>query len=358
VPPLIFERRRFLDRSRNPFFEHGEAEYFLARRDGRAVGRITAQVDHALNEFQGENCGLFGFFESVGDGEVATALLGAAETWLRERGCERVVGPMDFSLRAGCGLLVDGFDRDPVVLANWTHPYYPQLLESAGYTKAVDVLMWELQVSDRGPIHPATRLPARDEATAHTTGETAPQARREAGPDITVRHMRKRALRSELERFREVYNAAWTRNWGFVPLGEAEVRHYAKVLRPVLDEDWAWVAETNQGEAVGVALAMLDYNQVLKRMGGRLLPFGWLKLLLGRRRIDRIRVFALGVKPNYQHAGIASRFYKELFETALRRRITRWEMGWILEVNESMSRFVDGAGGRVGSRYRLYQRTL
>jgi GNAT superfamily N-acetyltransferase len=118
------------------------------------------------------------------------------------------------------------------------------------------------------------------------------------------------------------------------------------------------VAETNQGEAVGVALAMLDYNQVLKRMGGRLLPFGWLKLLLGRRRIDRIRVFALGVKPDYQHAGIASRFYKELFETALRRRITRWEMGWILEVNESMSRFVDGAGGRVGSRYRLYQRTL
>src|SRR5207248_3125215 len=190
VPPLLMDLRKRLDRKRNPFFEHAEAEYFLAWRDGRPVGRITAQIDRNFNEFQGNDWGMFGFFES-------------------EHG-------------------------------------------------------------------------------------------------ITVRSMRKRDLQAEVERFLEVYNAAWERNWGFVPLTEEEVRHEAKDLKPVLDENWALVAEAKDGTVVGAALTLPDYNQVLAHLNGRLLPFGWAKALYWRRKIDRVRVFALGVKREYQHTGVAA----------------------------------------------------
>jgi GNAT superfamily N-acetyltransferase len=172
---------------------------------------------------------------------------------------------------------------------------------------------------------------------------------------ITVRPMRKKDINAEIDRFLEVYNAAWERNWGFSPLTEREVRHYAKTLKPLLDEHWAFIAEKD-GETVGAALSLPDYSQVLKRMNGRLLPFGWAKFLWNRRKIDRVRVFALGVKREYQHTGVAARFYELHFDSAEVTPQTYGEMGWILESNKSMNRAMEGMGGTVVRRYRLYER--
>jgi GNAT superfamily N-acetyltransferase len=342
VPPLIAERRRFLDRKRNPFFRHAEAQYFIARRDGRPVGRISAQVDRNFNVFQDNAWGMFGFFECERDPEAAEALLDAAERWLRARGRDRMVGPMDFTTNDECGVLIEGHERRPLILTPWTHPYYPELLEGAGMTKAMDLLMWELHIQGRDQVNPII-------------WEIADLVESKHG--ITVRNMRKSDLEAEISRFLEVYNAAWERNWGFVPLTEEEVRHYAKDLKPLLDENWAFIAE-REGEVIGAALTLPDYNQVLAHMNGRLLPIGWAKFLWYRRKVDRVRVFALGVKPEHQHTGVAAAFYKRHFDAADSTPQSWGEMGWILETNKPMNRAMEGMGGRVVRRYRLYERPI
>ena len=343
VPPLKFDVRNRLDRAKNPFFEHAEAEYFLAFRDGDPVGRITAHYDQNFNRFQHNEWGMFGWFEARDDPLVAGALLDAAEEWLRDRKGDRMVGPLSFSTNdQDAGLLVDGFDREPLILNQWTQPYYPVLLEGAGLTKAMDLYMWELWVDDRASVHPAIMRMAEEVKTKH---------------GIDVRGMRKRDLRSEVDRFLEVYNEAWERNWGFVPLTDAEVRHYAKELKPILDENWAFIAEKD-GETVGAALTLPDYNQVLKHLNGRLLPIGWAKALYWRRKINRVRVFALGVKAKHQHTGVAAKLYTEHFDSAARTPQKGGEMGWILETNKSMNRAMEGMGGKIVSTYRLFEKEL
>ena len=345
VPPLIMERREFLNREKNPFFAHGEAEYFLAERDGEVVGRITAHVDERWTQHNGGNDGMFGFFECERSPETAKALMDAATGWLRERGRERMLGPMDFTTNDECGVLVEGFDLDPFVLEPWHPPYYQELVEGLGLAKAMDLLMWRLEL---GQLKQGDRF----HDLIHQAAETSAK---EHG--VVIRHMRKRDLEAEVMRFMEVYNEAWDRNWGFVPVSEEEVRFQAKNLKPILDENWAMIAERD-GEVVGAALTLPDVNQVLKGMNGRLLPFGWLRFLTGRRKVDRVRVFALGVKPQYQHFGVAAALYVEHVQVAARVRQKWGEMGWILEVNEPMNRAMEGMGGEVVKRYRLYERPL
>ena len=342
VPPLIAERRRFLDRGRNPFFEHARAEYFLAERDGRLVGRVTAQVDSRFQHFQANRWGQFGFFECEDDPEAAQALLDCAADWLRAQGCDRMVGPSDFTTNDESGILIEGHDRPPLILLNWSHRYYPALLEGAGLGKAMDLLMWELRIEGRDKVLPVIWELADKVEVEH---------------DIHVRNMRKRDLEAEIFRFMEVYNAAWERNWGFVPMTDNEVRNHARVLKPVLDENWAWIAERD-GETVGAALTLPDFNQVLIHLNGRLLPFGWAKALYWRRRIDRVRVFALGVKREHQHTGVAARFYQAHFDAAEVRPQNYGEMGWILETNTAMNRAMEGMGGTIARRYRMYEREL
>jgi len=343
IPPLASERRRFLDRGRNPFFEHAEAEYLLAWRAGRVVGRISAHVDFRLNQLRGSAWGLFGFFECEPDAQAARALLAAAEDWLRRRACERMVGPMDFTLNHEAGLLVEGHDRPPQILEPWHPPHYAGLLEGHGLNKAMDLLKWELDVSDRSRIQPAII-------------ELAERLEPEHG--IRIRHFRRRDLAAETRRFLDVYNTAWERSWGFVPLTEAEIEDYAHRLRRLLDPNWVMVAENSDGETVGAALTLPDYNQVLRRVGGRLLPLGWARALVARRRIDAVRVFALGVRPEYQHTGVAAALYVEHFDMAARTRQRGGEMGWVLETNTAMNRAMEGLGGRLVKRHRVYEKRL
>ncbi len=347
VAPLLSDVKEQLDPSRNPWFEHAEAEFFLAFRDGRAVGRISAHIDRNMQEFQGNDWGLWGWFECEDDAEVARALLDAAEAWLRAHGAGTMIGPMSFTTNDECGLLVEGHEHKPIILGPWHHAYYQALLErDIGLSKVMDLYMWSLNVSGRDKVHPAI-------------WEMADKLEAEHG--IVCRNFSKKDLQAEVGRFLEVYNAAWERNWGFVPLSDREVRHYAKKLKPILDENWAMVAEKKDtGEVVGAALSLPDYNQVLAKLRprGRLLPFGWLTALRERRRIDAVYVFALGVKPAYQHTGVAARFYEMHFDAAERTPQKGGEMGWILEVNKPMNRAMEGMGGEIKRRYRLYERAL
>jgi GNAT superfamily N-acetyltransferase len=345
IPPLVMERRQFLDRSKNPYFRHAEAEYFVARRDGQPVGRITAQIDTRWDSYQGGNDAQFGFIDGTDDPEVFEALFAAAEEWARERGRERLLGPMDFTTNDECGVLIEGYDIPPLILQPWHPPYYRRRIEQLGYGKTMDLLMWSLSM---GALKQGDRF-------ADAIHEVADKVESEHG--ITVRNMRKRDLEAEIGRFMEVYNSAWGRNWGFVPVTEEEVSFQAKALKQILDERWGFIAERD-GEVLGAALTLPDINQVLDKMGGRLLPFGWLTFLTGRRKIDYVRVFALGVKPEYQHTGIAARFYVRHIETAAELGVPGGETGWILEVNEPMNRAMEGMGGHVVKRYRLFEKAL
>jgi GNAT superfamily N-acetyltransferase len=346
VPPLIFERMQFLDRKKNPWFEHGEAEYFLAERDGEPVGRISAHVDRRWDEFQGGKDAMFGFFEAAEDPEVVRALLDAATEWALARGRERLLGPMDFTTNDEIGILIEGFERRPMILEPWHPPYYQRLIEAEGFGKTMDVLMWELRM---GELKEGERF----DPSIH---EAAEKALRDEG--IVIRNMRKREMAAEVRRFMDVYNEAWGDNWGFVPITDAEVEFQAKNLKQVLDEEWTFMAEKD-GEVVGAALTLPDINRVMAGLNGRLLPFGWAKFLLGKRKIDRLRVFALGVKHDYRHTGVAAGLYLEHIKMAAKPDKINWgEMGWILETNKPMNRAMEGMGGKIVKKYRLYERSL
>jgi GNAT superfamily N-acetyltransferase len=346
VAPLIFERMEFLDEKKNPYFEHAEAELLIAERGGQPVGRISVQVDHRWDEYQGGSDAMFGFFESVDDREVAAALLGAAREWAAEKGRQRILGPMDFTTNDEIGILIEGYERRPMILEPWHPPYYRELIEAEGFAKAMDVQMWELQFGDL----------KEGEAFDPSIHTAAKKALEDEG--IVIRNMHKRDMAGEVRRFMDVYNEAWGDNWGFVPITDAEVKFQAKNLKQVLDENWAYIAEKGD-EVVGAALTLPDINQVMARMNGRLLPFGWLKFLTGKRRVDQLRVFALGVTRAYRHSGVAAGLYlRHLEEAAKPGAISGGEMGWILETNEPMNRAMEGMGGKVVKRYRLYERSL
>jgi GNAT superfamily N-acetyltransferase len=342
IPPLKLERYLFLNRRANAFFTHGEAQYFLARRGGRVVGRITAQVDRAFNEFHSNRWGMFGFLEFEEHAEVLDALLGTAEAWLRERGCERMVGPMDFQLNDESGVLVEGFDREPMIKQPWHPPYYRGLCEQAGLLKATDLLMWERFTFDVAQLDPRLK-------------RFAERARSKYG--VRIRPMSRLHLRRELDGFADVYNSAWSQNWGFVPYSKQDLDAYALDLHLVYSRDWFMVAEIN-GKTAAIAITVPDVNQVLKKMRGRLLPLGWWYYLNKSRIIDRVRVGFLGVKPEYEHTGVGAALYLAQYESGERTRQKGGEMGWILETNNSMNHSMEALGGRVVKRFRVYERLL
>jgi hypothetical protein len=325
----------------NAYFKHAGAQEFLARRGDRVVGRISAQVDAAYDAQHGPGTGMFGFIELEDDIEVARALLDSAGGWLAERGRHHMIGPMDYTMNDECGVLIEGFEREPMIKQPWHPPYYQQRLEEAGLGKAIDLYMWALDISDREKILPVIFELAEQAVSKHA---------------ITLRHLRRRDLAKNIKGvFGEVYNAAWKRNWGFVTYSDEDLKHYAEELQLVFDRHWFMAAEKD-GETIGIAITVPDVNQVLKVMNGRILPLGWYRFLFQRDKfIDRVRVGFLGVKPEYQHTGTAALFYVEHFDMATVRPQKWGEMGWILETNRSMNRGMRAMGGRIVKRYRVYE---
>ncbi|MDQ5857412.1 MAG: N-acetyltransferase [Acidobacteriota bacterium] len=330
----------------NPFFRHAEMQLFVARRGPSDVGRIAAILDRAHNEFHGESVAFFGFFESIDDPEVAGRLFDAAALWGRERKLEVLRGPANPSLNDEAGLLVDGFGSPPVFMMTYNPPSYVALLEDAGFRKAKDLLAYWFEI---GP-EPQARL-----------DRLADRVRRNE-PDVVVRKVSKRTLRADLPKIRDIYNSAWEKNWGFVPMTPDEMDFMAGRLKPLLDEDFVFLAERRRDdgspEPIAFQLAMPDYNPAIAATKGRLLPFGWLKFLIARRRVDTLRVVTLGIKREYRLRGINAVMFATSLRSALGRGFTGVEVSWLLEENEMVIRTVKLWGGRLYKTYRIYEREI
>ena len=342
VPPLRKERRDLFDKARHPFFRHADAAFFLARRDGQTVGCIEAVVNHAHNRFHDDRVGFFGAFESENDPAVSDALLGSAARWLSQQGMQVMRGPVTHSTNEESGLLVEGFEEPPMVGMPYNPPYYAALLEAFGLAKAKDLYAWEVRADQTIPdkIHRVAEIVRRS-------------------TNVVVRLVNFADYAAEIRRAMDVYNASWTRNWGFVPLTELEFIHAAEQLRPVLQRfpQGVLLAEVG-GRAVGFCLAVLDVNQALARLrDGRLFPFGFWTLYRGLRRVDQIRVMAFGILPEFRHRGIDALIYLELLSRGQSLGYRRAEIGWTLEDNRAMNRAIR-MGGRHHKTYRLYEAPL
>lgn len=340
VPPLLVEQRKLLDRERHPFHQHADVEYFLARMEGEVVGRIAAIVNHRHNEFHDERTGFFGFFESVRDDAVAAALLRRAESWLRERGMERIRGPMSFSTNEECGLLVAGFREPPFIMMPHNPPYYAPLLEAAGYAKAKDLIAYML---DRG-----AGVPER-------LGRVRERLERRLG--LAFRTLDMKRLDHEVEAIKAIYNSAWERNWGFVPMTDAELDAMAKDLKRVVDPRFCYIVE-DDGRPVAFCLTLPDLNQALRHLDGRLLPFGIFKLLWHFRKIDQARVLTLGIVEGYRGRGLDALLMARSFGAAHAHGIRRGECSWILEDNTTMRRAIENVGGVAYKTYRIFEKAL
>ncbi len=347
VPPLIAERRSFLDPRHNPFFEHAEAALWLARRDGRVVGRISSHIDHRHDATHGEHAGLFGFFECEDDIAVAGALLERARAWCREHGADRLRGPLSFSLNHECGLLVDGWDGPPVFMMPYNPPSYPTLLERLGFARAIDLVTYTLRRADVGGD--TGRLPKE-------LVRKAEAARCQAG--VTVRRGDIGAFDAEIARGLEIFRAAWRDNWGFVPPTDREARGISRGLRRIVEPRLCTFAERD-GAAVGFAMVVVDANQVLAHLGGRLLPFGWLKALWYARRITGLRLLLFGVLAEHRGQGIEAALMLETLRAALATSYQTLELSWILENNLPVRHLVETIGApygvRVHRRYRIFE---
>lgn len=343
-PPLRLERKIFLSKKQNPFFTHGEAEYFIAERGGKVVGRITAQVDHAFNEYHQNTWGMFGFLEFEDDIAILRGLLDAAAAWNRERGRERMVGPMDFQMNNESGILIEGFDLVPMIAQPWHPRYYQQRAEEAGLTKAMDLNMWSLSIYDRDNVHPAIF-------------EAAAKARDEHG--LRLENITRRSLKKDIsEDFHRLFNAAWSKNWGFTPYTDADLKGLVEEFHLVYNKAWMMKAVDPTGHVVGMALTFPDINQVLRKMNGKVSPLTLPHFLFGRKKIDRIRVGFLGVQPDRQHTGAAALLYEEHFRVAHETPVRTGEMGWILETNKAMNWAMQGMNGKLVKKYRVYEQVL
>lgn len=343
VPPLRMALEPVLDRRKHPFHRHAEVAYFLAERGGRPVGRIAACVNRQHNDFHGEALGTFGFFEALDDPEAATALLDAAAVWLRERGMRTMRGPFNFSTNdefSSPGVLIEGFGTPPTVMTSHNPPYYAALVEGAGLVKAKDLVAYWVDGS---------HVPAR-------VGGVMERMTRRAG--VTVRSLRMKDLKDEVARVREVYNAAWSRNWGFVPMTDAEFDHMAKELRPVVEPRFVLLAEKD-GEPIGFLLALPDLNRAFRHLkDGRLFPFGLFRFLWHRRKIDVARILTLGLKPGMQHLGLGAALYTRLLHAGREMGYRAAEGSWILEDNHEMCAALEKLGAVVCKRWRVYERGL
>jgi len=337
VPPLIGQLKETFHSRKNPFYEHAEVQLFLADRGDLPVGRIAAVVNRAHNEFHDERTGFFGFFECVNDREAAKKLLDAARDWLRQRDMKTLRGPANFSSNDEWGMLVQGFDMSPVLMMPYNPPYYPELLEGYGLAKAKDLYAYRMLITEGLP----DRLRRMADKIEQREG-------------LTIRPIDMKNFDQELKRIKNIYNNAWSKNWGFVPMSEAEFDHLAKQLKPLIVPELVLFAEVN-GRPAGFSLTLPDYNQALKHLNGRLFPFGILKLMWHSRRIDHPRILVMGVVHEYQRRGIDAVFYVKTWDAGKARGYTWGEMSWILEDNEMMKRAMELMGGKVYKTYRIYE---
>lgn len=333
--------RDLLDTKANPFYRNAQRALFIARRNGKPIGRIAAIENRAHNAFHEDRVGFFGFFECVDDAEVARVLVDTAAAWLRQRGMSAMRGPMNPSTNHDCGVLIDGFDEHPIFLTPWNPPYYDELLRSVGLTGIKDLLGYWLPYGEAG-----YELPPRLDAMVRRAAAKA---------NLVFRDLEPRHFWDEVERCWEIYNSAWERNWGFVPMSREEFLHMARSLKPLLVPQFAFLAEVD-GTPAGFMLCAPDFNAAFKRIpSGRLLPFGFVKILRAKTRVRTGRILALGIKEQFRTGSLLPVFMHEATRRAIAYGSPGAEASWILEENQAMRQPLEAFGGRVYRRWRVYE---
>lgn len=346
VPPLKDEVHGLLDPKKNPWFGHGRAALFLAEREGRVVGRISAQVDDLVQTHMEAGLGQWGMFEAL-DSETAAALIAHAEQWLRDEGMTKALGPISISIWDEPGLLIDGFEQPPMVMMAHHLPTYRAWIEGAGYTKAKDLYTYQLDIRiDMVPV--IDRLIKAGEKN----------------PRIRIREVDKSNFDKEAAIIMALLNDAWSDNWGYVPLTEAEIAYAGKKLKPIIYEDLVRIAEVD-GEPAAFMITIPDVNEMIRDLNGDLFPFGWAKLLwrLRKPRTTRVRVPLMGVAKKYQGGRLAGQLAFMLIEYIRRACVTKYgvhygEFGWVLEDNQGMMSIAQLPGAEINHTYRIYQKTL
>jgi GNAT superfamily N-acetyltransferase len=343
VAPLVMDMQKVFSEA-NPLFQHAEMQIWVARRDGRDIGRIAGIVDRNHNEFHGERSAFFGFFECVNDAAVSDTLFATVSAWAKERGMTRILGPMNPTTNDECGLLIEDDDTPPVFMMTYNPPYYATLIEAAGCTKAKDLLAFGFDIAN-GPKERFARFMEKF---------------RKREPDIRIAPIAKKSMIEQLAQVKAVYNRAWEKNWGFVPMTDAEIDFMAARLKPLLTDGLAFVAQ-NSKEPVGFLFALPDYNEAFRHLRGSLVSRGLLKALpyfLNWRRPRYLRCLTLGVIAECRGRGIEAAMLAEALTTSLRMGFVRGEASWILEDNIAVQRTIGLFGGEVYKRYRVYERAV
>jgi len=333
VPPLISERKKFLNPKENPFFSHAKVRLFLAYKGKEPVGRIAAVIDRQYIDYYKENIGYFGLFETLKDYSIAVSLFDEVEKFLKENGMKGILGPMNLSTNHECGLLIDGFNFSPVVMMPYNPPYYQEYIERYGFKKAKDLYAYFVDFRK-------------------VDDDLFEKIKKKAfNKNFKVRHI-KLDDPEEAEKIKDVYNSAWSGNWGFVPLTKEEFSYMAKELRKVVIPDLALVAERD-GKIVGFNLCIPDINQALKKINGRLFPFGIFKFLYYSRKIRTVRGLTLGIKKKYRYI-LGPLLYSKIGEISKKKGYFNWEIGWVLEDNATINNVMDKLNAKLYKRYRVF----
>jgi hypothetical protein len=344
IAPLMFERREALSKKINPFFQHADAQFWLARKDGRDVGRITAQIDHLAKTDPAAPEGYFGMIAAEDDAEVFAALFQTAEAWLRARGCAQAIGPFNLSVNEEVGLLIDGFDTPPMVMMGHDQPFTAKRIEDLGYSKVKDVFAY---ISETFVFN--ERVEAR--------------LKRPMPAGMTLRKVRMDRFDEEVRTLTDILNDAWSENWGAAPITEAETKHLGESLKLILIPDWIWFVEID-GEAAAFIVLLPDLNHAIRDLKGKLLPFGWAKLIwrLKFGKITRARVPLMGVRKRYardRRGGLAPFVLIDAIRReSAKRGLQAAEYSWILENNRPMRHILEGLNARIYKTYRIFGKAL
>lgn len=340
VPPLKIAVKDLFN-PKHPFFETSVIKCWVAEQNGKVIGRIAAIINRAHIEYSGEKCGFFGFFDSPNDPIVAKALIKKAEKYLRNHGMKKVQGPVNPSINYECGTLIDGFEDPPQIMMTYNPPYHKELLENEGYQKAKDLLAYQLRTDITYPeimVKAAKRV--------------------EKSLKVTYRKLNKKNWDNEVLNMWKIYNSAWEKNWGFIPMTKKEFLHTTKDLKTVVNPNLVHFVDV-ENEPAGFFVALPDYNQVLKQIpSGKLLPFGIFKFMRSSKYINRARVITLGIVEKYRNTGLASLLYYKMQEDLLNAGMKKIEMSWILEDNFKMRRPLERLGARAYKTYRIFEKEL
>lgn len=343
VPPLTSDLLSFFNPKKNSYYEHSDVQLFLASKDDKIVGRVSAHTNKQHNTFHNDKVGFFGFYESINDTEVTDALMESVEKWLKNKGCNIARGPMNFSTNDEVGFLAEGFNTPPYIMMTHTKEYYHQLFLNRKYKKEMDLLAYQVDV-----CKPPERLTRISNAI-------------EKKGNFTIRCLSndKKKKKKDIETVFEIYTKAWERNWGFVPMTPKEFDHTVSTLMPIIMTDFVFIAEVD-GEPAGFSLTIPDYNFVLKKMNGKVNPITILKALYYKNKIPRLRVITMGVIKEFQSRGIDAVFYQKSYERAYHYfpKFKTAEFSWVLETNTMMNRLAKSLGGDVHKRYRIYDKKL